>query len=195
MAGLLPDPAVGVANSKAREGGELWGSPGVQPGRPEEGRVQFCGAATPHRGDLPESSRCDQDPPSPLPPPSPGVSGSLKVKRAPQFLKCSDFCIEVSLRYGWTHPQGDCYKQNIDQDDDDSAQGHTTNVFMKPGATGWIGLLTQTLPSSHWAGLRRLSLPTFKGSIYTNWSRNGAPPALCAVTAWPANCIWPLELE
>lgn len=133
--------------------------------------------------------------PSPLPPPSPGVSGSLKVKRAPQFLKCSDFCIEVSLRYGWTHPQGDCYKQNTDQDDDDSAQGHTTNVFMKPRATGWIGLLTQTLPSSHWAGLRRLSLPTFKGSIYTNWSRNGAPPALCTVTAWPANCIWPLELE
>lgn len=65
MAGLLPDPAVGVANSKAREGGELWGSPGIQPGRPEEGRVQFCGAATPHRGDLPESSRCDQDPPRP----------------------------------------------------------------------------------------------------------------------------------
>lgn len=59
-------------------------------------------------------------------------------KRAPQEVKCSDFCTEGSPRCG--HPQGGCYKQLGDQDDKDSAQGHKY-VFIKPRATRWLGLL------------------------------------------------------
>lgn len=45
-----PAPRTGsrVANSKARERGSSGATRGFWPGRPEEGRAQFCRATTPH---------------------------------------------------------------------------------------------------------------------------------------------------
>lgn len=88
--GPAPPPGSRVANSKAREGGEPRGSPRLLAWAsrrgmcaiPQSNHATQCGS----RGDVPESSRCDKAcPRPPLPPPSAGVSGSLKVREPPSF--------------------------------------------------------------------------------------------------------------